>query len=170
MITPSSFGIKTAALTASECPSILLRRIGLAVWGLEWISAAMVPTLQQAVYSLCRFSSSLASEGSADTRSHCQSYRSGHSGARGDLSRALRLYEHAPIESAAVMSLHYHFSKFLFLFFHKCDIPLTDQILFHILYTASERFAHALLSLKHIWSCLTCFTLLHHKTNHLFTY
>lgn len=42
VITPSSFGIKTAELTASECPSILFRRTGLAVWGLEWISAAMV--------------------------------------------------------------------------------------------------------------------------------
>ncbi|TNN39050.1 hypothetical protein EYF80_050799 [Liparis tanakae] len=41
-MTPSSFGIKTAAFTASECPSILLSRIGLALCGLEWISAAMV--------------------------------------------------------------------------------------------------------------------------------
>lgn len=41
VITPSSFGINTAPVTASECPSILFRRTGLAVWGLEWISAAM---------------------------------------------------------------------------------------------------------------------------------
>ena len=41
VITPSSFGIRTAALTASWCPSILFKRTGLELWGLECISAAM---------------------------------------------------------------------------------------------------------------------------------
>ena len=41
VITPSSLGISSAAVTASWCPSILLSSTGRLLCGLEWISAAM---------------------------------------------------------------------------------------------------------------------------------
>lgn len=41
VITPSSFGMSSAAVTASWCPSILLSSTGRLLCGLEWISAAM---------------------------------------------------------------------------------------------------------------------------------
>lgn len=41
VITPSSLGMSSAAVTASWCPSILLSSTGRLLCGLEWISAAM---------------------------------------------------------------------------------------------------------------------------------
>lgn len=42
-MTPSSLGMRSAALTTSWCPSTLLRRTGRLLCGREWISAAMLP-------------------------------------------------------------------------------------------------------------------------------
>lgn len=41
VMTPSSLGMRSAALTASWCPSTLLSRTGRRLCGREWISAAM---------------------------------------------------------------------------------------------------------------------------------
>lgn len=43
VMTPSSLGMRSAALTTSWCPSTLLRRTGRLLCGREWISAAMLP-------------------------------------------------------------------------------------------------------------------------------
>ncbi len=51
VITPSSFGISTAAFTPSLWPSILFSRTSLELWGLEWISAAMIPCVRRFLLS-----------------------------------------------------------------------------------------------------------------------
>lgn len=47
VMTPSSLGMSSAAVTASWCPSILLRSTGRLLCGLEWISAAMFARRQR---------------------------------------------------------------------------------------------------------------------------